>query len=91
MALSQNANPAERLYAVAQSRGYKPGAVLSTPGNGAAAMTTLQAGAAAATSLGSGSGEAKAGPMTLEGLASITDHGDFLVAFEAMRKAGRLG
>ena len=88
LALSQNANPAERLYAVAESRGYKTTAAAS--GNGGA-MATLKKGEAAANTLGSGSGDAQAGPMSLEALANIDDQAEFLVAFEKMRKAGRLG
>ena len=87
MALSQGANPAERLYAQAKRRGYK-----AAVGNDESKLDTLAAGAKVAKSL-AGAGAASEGGASLARLADLmaTDPaaGDRL--WEQMRRAGMLG
>lgn len=86
-AFQQGANPAKRIYELAQARGYKPGKKTETEDDKLARLARTQD---ASTSLADSGGDGGNPPVTLARLAEL-DGDEFDKAFEKARSSGALG
>lgn len=87
MAIQQGKNPAERVYAIAKSLGYKPGA--QKPQSGEEKVEQLARGMQGSSKM-AGGGDSGDG-LSLKALADIEDDAEFDKLWEQAKKSGKLG